>query len=195
MKKIMFAFLFIATSLFLVSFTNQESKILGDTYTVNAQKSKVDWIGSKKNDFHTGYFPLKSGTLQVEAGKLVGGSFVIDIAALKVTDASGGDRLQGHLSSADFFDIAKFGEAQFNITSVKNRKRDKVIITGDLTMKGIKAPVSFPAVIRSADRNEKDKGFFAEAFFSFDRTVFGVNYGIGMVDSDVQLAIHIYATK
>jgi len=195
MKKIILAVTLITASFSLVAFTKKDKMTEGVTYTVNAQKSKVDWIGSKKSDFHTGYFPLKSGSLQVNAGKLTGGSFVIDIAGLKVTDERGGDRLQGHLSSADFFDIAKFGEATFTITSVKEISEGKVNITGDLTMKGIKAAVSFPAVIRSADLNEKDKGFFAEAFFPFDRTVFGVSYGVGMVDKDVQLAIHIYAAK
>jgi len=195
MKKIIFAVTLMTASFSLVSFTKKDKMIDGVTYTVNAQKSKVDWIGSKKSDFHTGFFPLKSGSLQVNAGKLTGGSFIIDVAGLKVTDAGGGEKLQGHLSSADFFDITKFGEANFTITSVKYVSEGKVTITGDLTMKGIKAPVSFPAVIRSADLNEKDKGFFAEAFFPFDRTVFGVNYGVGMVDKDVQLAIHIYAAK
>ena len=45
------------------------------------------------------------------------------------------------------------------------------------------------------ERNDKEKGFFAEAFFPFDRTVFGINYGIGAVDTEVQLAIHLYGNK
>ena len=74
-------------------------------------------MGSKTGDYHTGYFPIKSGNIRVDGGKLVGGNFVINVAGLKVTDAAG-DRLQSHLSSADFFDISKFGDATFNITSV-----------------------------------------------------------------------------
>ena len=107
--------------------------------------------------------------------------------------AGGGEKLQGHLTSGDFFDIAKigFGEASFTISSVEYTKADRATIKGDLNLKGIKAPVTFSAVIRNAD----DKGFFAEAFMPFDRTLFGINYGIGMVDSEVQLAIHIYGTK
>jgi polyisoprenoid-binding protein YceI len=95
------------------------------------------------------------------------------------------------LSSADFFDITKFGEASFTISSVEYTKADRATIKGDLNLKGIKAPVTFTAVIRNAD----DKGFFAEAFMPFDRTLFGISYGVGMVDSEVQLAIHIYGTK
>jgi polyisoprenoid-binding protein YceI len=68
---------------------------------------------------------------------------------------------------------------------------DKATITGDLSLHGISAPVTFNASIRSAD----DKGFFAEAFFPFDRTLFGISYGVGNIDSDVQLAVHIYGNK
>ena len=191
MKKIIFAVVILATSFSLVAFTKKDKTNAAVTFTVNAQKSKVDWVGSKKSDFHTGYFPVKSGAVQVDGGKLVGGSFVIDVAGLKVTDEGGGAKLQGHLSSGDFFDISKFGEATFTINTVDYIKADRATIKGDLSLKGIKAPVTFTAIIRNAD----DKGFFAEAFFPFDRTVFGINYGIGMVDSAVQLAIHIYGTK
>jgi polyisoprenoid-binding protein YceI len=191
MKKIIFSMAVIAASISLFSFAPKAKNADVVNFTVTAQKSKVDFTGSKKSDFHTGYFPIKSGAVQVNGGKLVGGSFVIDIAGLKVTDAAGGEKLQGHLSSADFFDIAKFGEASFTISSVEYTKADRATIKGDLNLKGIKAPITFSAVIRNAD----DKGFFAEAFVPFDRTLFGINYGIGMIDSEVQLAIHIYGTK
>ena len=195
MKKIIFAVVILATSLSLVAFTKKDKSNAAVTFTVNAQRSKVDWIGSKKSDFHTGYFPVKSGSVQVDGGKLVGGSFVIDVAGLKVTDEGGGPKLQGHLSSADFFDISKFGEATFTINKVEYINADRATIKGDLNLKGTKASVTFPAIIRSADRTEKEKGFFAEAFFPLDRTVFGVSYGVGMIDSEVQLAVHIYASK
>lgn len=191
MKKIILSIAVIAASISLYSFAPKAKNLDAVNFTVTAQKSRVDFTGSKKSDYHTGYFPIKSGSVQVNNGKLVGGSFVIDVAGLKVTDERGGERLQGHLSSADFFDIAKFTEASFTINTVDYTKADRATIKGDLNLKGIKAPVTFTAVIRNAD----DKGFFAEAFMPFDRTLFGINYGIGMVDSEVQLAIHIYGTK
>ena len=116
---------------------------------------------------------------------------MIDVAGLKVTDERGGEKLQGHLTSPDFFDISKFGDATFKITSVKYTSGDKATIAGDLTLKGVTAPLSFTASIRNAD----DKGFFAEAFLPLDRTIFGIKYGVGMVDAEVQLAVHIYGTK
>ena len=188
MKKIIFSLALIVASISLISFTN--GKITADNFTVDAAKSKVNWTGSKKTDFHVGYFPVKSGAVQIEAGKLVGGNFLIDISGMKVTDDAG-VKLEGHLSSPDFFDVAKFGQATYTITSVKYITANKATISGDLSLKGVKAPVSFTAYIRNAD----EKGFFAEAFFPLDRTLFGINYGVGAIDSEVQLAVHLYATK
>ncbi|MFX8316457.1 YceI family protein, partial [Acinetobacter baumannii] len=58
-------------------------------------------------------------------------------------------------------------------------------------LKGASVPVSFNASVRGTD----DKGFFGEAFFSLDRTLFGINYGVGNVAKDVQIAVHLFATK
>ncbi len=160
-----------------------------NTLTVNTEKSRVDWIGSKKNDFHTGYFPLKTGQIILTDGKLSGGSFVIDVANLKVTDAGGGDRLAGHLKTADFFQADQFREATYTITAVKYTDESNAEVSGNFTLKGITLPVSFPVKIRNAD----EKGFFAQAFFPLDRTLFGLNYGIGAVAKDVEIAVHLFA--
>ena len=106
MKKIVLS-LTAVVALALVSFSPKPKTNLEQNFSVSAEKSKIDWVGSKTGDYHTGYFPFKSGNIRVDGGKLVGGNFVINVAGLKVTDAAG-DRLQGHLSSADFFDISKF---------------------------------------------------------------------------------------
>lgn len=190
MKKIALALLSTVILAGVYSFTGVTSTKDVVTYKVDAGKSKVDWVGSKKNDFHTGFFTVKSGAVQVNGGKVTGGEFVIDLANLKVTDAAGA-RLEGHLKTGDFFDVAKFGEATYKITNVVYSDDTNATITGDLNLKGATLPVSFKAAIRSAD----DKGLFAEAFFAMDRTLFGINYGIGNIAKDVQVAVHLYASK
>jgi polyisoprenoid-binding protein YceI len=191
MKKTIVAITGFALILGLSSFVPKNTKNDVVNYAVNAEKSKIDWIGSKKGDFHTGLIPIKSGSVSVEAGKLTGGKFVIDLAAIKVTDAGGGDRLTGHLKSPDFFDVAKFAEATFEIKTVNYTSAQTADVTGTLNIKGLVVPVKFVTNIRSAD----EKGFFAQAFLSIDRTLLGLNYGPGMVSNDVQLAIHIFGTK
>lgn len=170
------------------SFTNPTEKKLGTSLSVNIEKSKVDWVASKKSDFHTGFFPLKSGEVWVDGGKLTGGKFVIDLANLKVTDAAG-ERLMGHLKSADFFDVAKFTEATYEISSVNYTGSNTADVTGSLTVKGVSVPVKLQVQIRNSD----EKGFFAQAFLSLDKTLVGISYGAGNISNDVQLAIHIFA--
>jgi polyisoprenoid-binding protein YceI len=173
---------FLATTLNSFTFTG------GDTFTANTVTSKVEWVGSKAGGYHPGYLSLKSGSVTVENGKLTGGKFVIDINSLKVTDNAGA-KLEGHLKSPDFFDAAKFPEASFEITKVTYTSVTTVEIEGNLTAKGITAPLKFPGYVRSAD----DKGFFAQAFFSVDAKLLGLNSKY--TSSDIQLSIHLFASK
>jgi polyisoprenoid-binding protein YceI len=191
MKQAILAVTSFALIIGLSSFAIKDAKKDVVNYNVNAERSRVDWIGSKKGDFHTGTFTVKSGSVAVNAGKLQGGKFIIDLANLKVTDAGGGEKLTGHLKSPDFFDVAKFGEATYEIKTVNYTSDNAAEVTGNLTVKGITIPVKFTANIRSAD----DKGFFAQAFFSIDRTLLGLTYGVGMVSKDVQVAVHLFGTK
>jgi polyisoprenoid-binding protein YceI len=190
MKKSIFSTLILA-SITLFSFGQKKTITPAPvtTFTVDSTKSKVEWVGSKKSDFHTGYFPVKSGSIKVAAGKLVGGNFIVDVAGLKVTDG-GGEKLKGHLFSADFLDALNFSEATFTITKVVYQKDDKATVTGTLNLHGVKAPISFTAYIRNTD----EKGFFAEAFFPLNRSTFGINYNLG-TNTDVQLAVHLYGNK
>lgn len=166
--------------------------IKGDAakYSVDAKKSTVDFSGSKKGGYHPGYFPVKSGSVDVVDGKITGGTFTIDIAGVKVTDGAGAG-LEAHLKKADFFDAEKFGEATYEISSVNYKDANNAEIVGNLTLKGIKAEVKFDAKIRDVS----DKGVFAEAFFTLDRTKIGVAYGVGMINADVQIGVHLFATK
>jgi polyisoprenoid-binding protein YceI len=186
MKKVSFFLLgaaFLASSLAFVVPKNPKAPI---TLAVQSDKSRVDFIGSKSNDFHTGTFNVKGGSVQVEGGKLVGGSFVIDLANLKVTDAAG-EKLASHLKSADFFDVAKFGEATYTISSVDYSSTTACTINGTLNVKGVGFPVSFAANIRSAS----EKGLFGQAYFTLDRTLIGIGYGVP--SKDVQIAVHLFA--
>ena len=158
-----------------------------ETYNVTATDSKVQFIGSKKGGFHNGSLAVKGGTVAVEGGKITGGKFVFDLNSIK-TDA---EKLDGHLKSPDFFDVAKNPEATFEITSVNYTSPTAVEVVGKLSLKGVTADVKFPAVVRSID----DKKLFVQANFNLDRTLFGINYGPGMVSNDVQVSTFLFASK
>lgn len=189
MKKILIGsacFVVIAAS---VAFTTINKLDKSSALKVDTKSSRVDFNGSKKGGYHPGYFLLKSGTVNVAEGKITGGSFTVDVNSLHITDEAG-DKLAGHLKSGGFLDAGKFGDAIFNITNVSYSDANNAQITGDLTLKGVKVEIKFDAKVRAAS----DDAVFAEAFFSIDRTKFGVGEA-GMIASDVQMGVHLFATK
>jgi polyisoprenoid-binding protein YceI len=192
MKKLKIAVIASIALVSIYAFTPKSTKFIEPNYKANLENSKVEFSGSKKNGYHPGVFNLKSGGLAIEAGKITGGNFVIDMASVKVTDGAG-EKLAGHLKAPDFFDVAKFGEATYNITSVNYTSENTATIKGDLTVKGITVNVNLDAFIRSVD--ETKGTFFAEAFLNLDRTLFGINYGAGNISKDVQVSIHLFASK
>ena len=173
------------------------------TYS-NIVQGTINWIGSKKvGSIHSGTLTVESGTFAAEGSKLKSGDFVIDMASLKNSDMAGSDqgrKLEGHLKSADFFDVANFPKASFSITSVADINTDSANcnITGNLTLKGKTKSITFPAlVVAKADGTLEaisDK-------FSINRTDWGVVYGSGLtgaigdkiINDDVQLRIKLIA--
>jgi polyisoprenoid-binding protein YceI len=90
------------------------------------------------------------------------------------------DVLINHLQSDDFFDVKRFPEALFVINAARtidggSLGRPNLEITGDLTLKGICAPLT----LRAAAGATPDGKAAAQAVLSFDRTRWNVLYGSG----------------
>lgn len=60
---------------------------------------------------------------------------------------TGQEQRDGHLRSADFFDVATYPELVFRSTNIEHRRGDEYAITGDLTIKGETRPVVLTAEI------------------------------------------------
>ena len=178
MKKILFSLVVIAIG--LVSFTTIDSNdatingvhseaVFDFDANVNLQTSMVKWKGFKPTGSHHGTVMLKSGTMNVRNGKIKSGEFIIDMTTIK--DADGSKRLEGHLKSADFFEIKKYPTSSFVIKKVK-KKKGKVMITGDITIKGITKSITVPTSI-SLDGNLI---IFKSEMFKLNRAEFNVKY-------------------
>jgi polyisoprenoid-binding protein YceI len=106
--------------------TNKD--VTGTAYTINAEDSKVSWVGTKPAGRHNGYFAMKSGGLIVNEGRVVGGSFVFDLTDITILDLLGNEemheKLAGHLRSADFFDTENHPEASFELVEIRSIKED-----------------------------------------------------------------------
>ena len=145
-----------------------------DLNNVDVASSVITWKGTKPTGAHNGTIMLKEGSLNVEGDKLVGGTFVVDMASMKNEDldAEGGAKLVGHLSAPDFFDVATYPMSKFVITNVEEAE-GKLAVTGNLTVKDVTKSITIPAMLTI----EGDVTTFTSEKFNVDRADFNVKYG------------------
>lgn len=168
------------------------------TYKVDPAKSSLTWVGKKLTGSHNGTIALQSGDLLFDGKKLSGGKFAIDMATIK--DAEGSAKLEGHLKADDFFGVDKFATSTFVIKKITG-SGNALNVTGDLTIKGITSPVSFPAAVSwNADGSVTAT---AEKIV-VDRTKYGIKFrsksifpdvGDKLIEDNFELAIKLVATK
>ncbi|NJB87528.1 polyisoprenoid-binding protein YceI [Lewinella marina] len=153
------------------------------TFSVDTSASAVAWEGSKLvGGSHDGIIPIQSGTLTANGDELVGGTFVLDVTRLENRDleGEGKGKLEGHLKSADFFDVAQHPTATFEITGVSpvdGQAEYNHEITGNLTLKGTSRSITIPAMITVEDNQITA----STPDFVIDRTEWGMQYGSGSI--------------
>ena len=185
--------------------SQEKAVVEGENLTVDTSASIINWKGFKPGGSHHGTIALKNGTVTTGANDSVAGSFVIDmnsIVDVDLTDAEGKEKLEGHLKSADFFDVATYPTSQFTITKVEpvNNANDSIthIFSGNLKMKDAEKNISFGAKV-SKDGNV----YTAKSVpFTIDRTQWNVRYGSkslfdnlkdNFINDEIELQINIVA--
>lgn len=164
MKRILFSLAIPA--LFTVVSCSKEKPVTSDANEVTTTKegsrfvldtlnSNVEWKGYKvfksENTSHFGTIKFESGDVTIKDGKLESGTFVADMASLTSEDLKDKkdelEKLNGHLKSADFFEVEKFPTASYEITKVSPSAEGdyNTILEGNLTIKGITKPTQFKA--------------------------------------------------
>lgn len=154
--------------------------------TKKVVNSNVEWWGYKlaktEASSHNGFVNLKSGDVVMKGNNIVGGTFSLDMTSINATDLTGEyqTKLNNQLKHGDFFDVDKFPNATYKITSVKknSNKAFPYMVNGTLTAKGKTNPVSFPAKI---SLNNGVLNMISDKF-TFDRQKFGINYASSAKD-------------
>lgn len=167
---------------------------LAATYEIDARHTQVFFTYT-----HGGYSHLRGRLTEVS------GSFDFDPAdpakssidvQLPLSSLSTGvPKLDAHLQSADFFDAAQFPTARFRSTAVKVKAKDKLEVSGELTLKGVTRPVVFEVTINSTAPSSFTRmpaaGF--DASTTIKRSEFGVDAMLGMVPDEVRIDISMEA--
>lgn len=214
MKKInliILSVIVIAVSAFTFNSVNKSTpdvkndlKIEAGIYEANVKSSKITWLGRKVTSSHNGTVELASGSLEFDGNGLTGGTFELDMTTIKnidLTDKKKNAKLVGHLKSDDFFSVKSHPKATFKITSVSRKKKgdNNYKIAGDLTIKGITHPLSFPAKIEGNGNTVN-----ALAKVTFDRAKYNVkfqsgsffeNLGDKAIYDDIEMEVSLVANK
>ncbi len=99
------------------------------------------------------------------------------------------DQRDGHLKSADFFEVAKYPNVTFKSTSIKTASKDHYKVTGNLTLRGVTKPATFDLVYRGTITNPMtkgpDAGFVATGTIKRSDFSFGSKYSSPMLSDEV----------
>lgn len=185
------------------------------SYNVQTDGDEIKWVGFKTyaDTEHNGTLQVKDGTLKVENGQVVGGTFTIDMTTIDDQDLpEDGDfnqaKLEGHLKSEDFFHVEKYPTATFTITSVKeaganNESGASHMVSGNLNMRGVEKNVTLPANINVGDETVSVE----TPEFVIDRTQWQVMYNAAngtnveslakeqLIDNNIKLEIDLEAKR
>jgi polyisoprenoid-binding protein YceI len=165
-----------------------------EKYVIDTKGSFVTWKGSNLigSNTHIGYIYLLKGEFIIENGQLIGGTAEVDMNTIE-DDKHGKDNgLVNHLKDPDFFDVKKFPTATIVLTKTAPTTGENKTIAGNLTIKGITQPVTFPAKIEVKDGIVKMNGRLV-----IDRTKWDVRYKSGkfydlLADQTISDSIEFY---
>lgn len=173
----------------------------GQKYIIDTKESVIKWKGSMvaSAEEHTGYVYISKGELAIEKGQLVGGTAEIGLNTMEYADKENKNTPIKHLKSPDYFDVEKFPISTIVITSAASVNGETIMVTGNLTIKGIAHPVTFPAKMEVKNGILKANGRLI-----IDRTDWGIRYRSGkfydvladqIVSDDIEFHVKIIAKK
>jgi len=113
------------------------------------------------------------GEIELDPERPEGASFEIgaDVTAIDTGDA----RRDGHLRSADFFDVEKYPEIVFTSSAVFPKSEGKYAVSGDLKIREISRPVTFDVELEGIGVDgQGGRHLGAAATITIDRKDFGL---------------------
>ena len=155
----------LSTSAILLLFLLGTSALAqNQTLTLDPKASQLKWTGFAEigSWAPTGTVQLQKGQFVQKGKQISTGTFVINMASIRHENG----QMQEHLRGEDFFDVAQFPTATFTLRSLIGSTA-----TGQLTIRGVTKPLSFPVVITQEGDAMRIKGTA-----SIDRTQFNIRY-------------------
>jgi len=155
----------------------------GQTFKADKEKSKIEFVGKKPDGKHKGGFKEFKSECKVNMDSPEKSSLTLEIN----TDSlwSDDEKLTGHLKNPDFFDVKKYPTIKFETTKIEV-DGDSATLIGKMTMLDKTIEVKIPT---TTELTEASLRLMAD--FKIDRTKWGMNYGKGKIEDEVELKIDL----
>lgn len=157
------------------------------TFALTGDNTKVTFVGSKPEGKHDGGFKALTGTATIDG---------TDPTTLKITAEidlnstyTDTPMLTAHLKSPDFFGVKNNPTAKFVTTKVE-KNGNGYTVSGKLTLNGKTKELSFPAKIEVAGN-----ALTLSSDFKINRNDWGISYGKGKINDEVNLGLRVTAKK
>jgi polyisoprenoid-binding protein YceI len=156
---------------------------------LNAKNTTIQFVGAhmgERPDPRTGYFTKFAGELAVYESAKAPESVTLEIDTASLVTPIG--KLTGHLHSPDFFDVRQYPKATFESTKIEpvRGSSGKYKITGELTIRDVTKPISFPATVKVTD-----DGVVLASKFKIKRSEYGITFGPDRVVDDVAMTVTV----
>jgi polyisoprenoid-binding protein YceI len=181
--------------------------IFAQSYVLDVEKSKISWTGWKqlfgRTGTQTGNLKFRSGSFSEKDGTFVVANLIMDmnsISHLNDGKVYTDNDVVTDLKSESCFYVEKYPTATFKLTktekSISPDNASSLIITGTLTIKGIKKTISFPATVT------RDKSsLLITAAFQISRKAYDIDLepflipigGDKMVRDNIDVTVEILA--
>ena len=181
----------------LIAAVSASAFAANDTYAIDPNHTYPSFEADHFGGLSTwrGKFNKTAGTIVLDRAAKTGS---LDITIDATTIDFGHDKMNTHAKSADMFDVEKFPTATFKSNSVTFKGKDPVAVVGELTLHGVTKPVTLAInKFKCVDHPMlKREVCGADASATFNRSDFGIGYGVQMGFSPVvKLGIQVEAIK
>jgi polyisoprenoid-binding protein YceI len=169
---------------------DQPIPISGGKADISDENSRIDFVATMPDGKHDCGFMKFTGTIKADAeGKQVA---AIDVTIDMKSVWSDTGQLAQRLQSSGFLDVNEHPQAMFTATKIEPRKEGDAthVITGDLTLRGAKKEITFPATIKLADNTLSLK-----ATFKINRMDYGIKYSEKGMEDEVTITVQVGVAK
>ena len=154
-------------------------------YVRDVAHSQINFVAEARLVSAHGTFDAWDAEILFDADKIEASSLTITIDAKSINTRV--ERRDNHLRSNDFFATDSFPQIIFVSKSINKTAEDRMIIVGDLTVRGQTKTISIPSRLNFYDA-ERNVGRVTGNFV-IDRHEYGVSYNSSMNPIEPEVAV------